>query len=125
MNNHYNKSLKKFASELRSESVSKAEKYIWKSLLSSKKMGFGFKRQRPIDNFIVDFFCSELNLIIEIDGNSHYRKPAYDFYRQEKLKSLGYEILRFTEGEVIQNVESVHERIVYSIECIKTQQGKK
>ena len=90
----------------------------------AKKLGFGFKRQRPIDNFIVDFFCSELNLIIEIDGNSHYRKPAYDFYRQEKLKWLGYHILRFTEGEVIQNIGSVYERIVYSIECLKTDQNK-
>ncbi|MCF8414713.1 MAG: endonuclease domain-containing protein [Crocinitomicaceae bacterium] len=119
MNNHYNKSLKKFAQELRSETVSKAERYIWKSLLSRKKMGFAFKRQRSIDNFIVDFFCAELKLIIEIDGNSHYRKPEYDYYRQEKLKGLGYTILRFTEGEVIQNIESVYERIVYSIECVK------
>ena len=82
-------------------------------------MGFAFKRQRSIDNFIVDFFCAELKLIIEIDGNSHYRKPEYDYYRQEKLKGLGYTILRFTEGEVIQNIESVYERIVYSIECVK------
>ena len=119
MNNHYNKSLKKCAQELRSETVSKAERYIWKSLLSRKKMGFAFKRQRSIDNFIVDFFCAELKLIIEIDGNSHYRKPEYDYYRQEKLKGLGYTILRFTEGEVIQNIESVYERIVYSIECVK------
>ena len=124
MNNHYNNTLKEYAQELRTGSVSKAEKYIWKALLSRKKLGFGFKRQRPIDNFIVDFFCSELNLIIEIDGNSHYRKPAYDFYRQEKLKGLGYHILRFTEGEVIQNIESVYERIVYSIECLKTGQNK-
>jgi very-short-patch-repair endonuclease len=124
MNNHYNKSLKEYAQELLTESVSKAEKYIWKALLSRKKLGFGFKRQRPIGNFIVDFFCSELNLIIEIDGNSHYRKPAYDFYRQEKLKGLGYHILRFTEGEVIQNIESVHERIVYSIECLTTDRYK-
>ena len=78
MYNHhyYNKNLKEFARELRSESVSKAEKRIWKAFLSRKQFkGLRFLRQRPIDYFIVDFFCPELKLIIEIDGNSHFQKP--------------------------------------------------
>ena len=75
MNNFYNKDLKIFSRELRTESVSRAEKYLWKSLLKSNKIGVKFNRQRPIDNFIVDFFSKELGLIIEIDGNSHYNKP--------------------------------------------------
>ena len=94
MYNHhyYNKNLKEFARELRSESVSKAEKRIWKAFLSRKQFkGLRFLRQRPIDYFIVDFFCPELKLIIEIDGNSHFQKPEYDSYRQERLKSLGFE----------------------------------
>ncbi len=73
-NNFYNPSLKYNARELRTATVSKAEKYIWKALLSRNKLGHKFKRQRPIDRFIVDFFCSDLQLIIEIDGNSHKTK---------------------------------------------------
>ena len=118
-NNHYNKSLKEFASDLRTSSVSKAEKFIWKAVLCRKQTGERFLRQRPIDNFIVDFFAPELKLIIEIDGSSHYNKGRYDFYRQRKLESLGYVFLRFKEGEVIQNVSLVKEKIDYAIFCLK------
>ena len=78
MNNNYNKSLKIYAQELRTTSVSRAEKHIWKSLLSRGQMGVKFKRQRPIADFIVDFFSQEIGLIIEIDGNSHHSKGKYD-----------------------------------------------
>ncbi len=120
--NYYNKNLKEFARELRTESVSKAEKRIWKAILSKKQLdGCRFLRQRPIDNFIVDFFCPELALIIEIDGNSHFHKPEYDFYRQEKLKALGFEIIRFTEGEVIQNLGAVYVQLTHIVYCLKEQ----
>lgn len=119
MNNNYNSNLKEYARELRTETVSQAEKYIWKALLSRNKQGYKFKRQRPIDYFIVDFFCADLKLIIEIDGSSHLNKGEYDFCREKKLKSLGYEIIRFTEGEVMQNLSSVHERLSFVIYCIE------
>ena len=118
-NNHYNKKLKEFARELRKETVSKAEKYLWKVVLSRKYTGVRFLRQRPINNFIVDFFAPELGLIIEIDGSSHFNKAAYDFYRQQKLESLGYIILRYSEGEVIQNIGLVKEKIDFAIYCLK------
>jgi very-short-patch-repair endonuclease len=118
-NNHYNKNLKEFARELRTESVSKAEKFIWKAILSRKQTDERFLRQRPIDNFIVDFFAPELGLIIEIDGSSHSNKGKYDFYRQRKLESLGYVFLRYSEGEVIQNIGLVKEKIDHAIFCLK------
>jgi very-short-patch-repair endonuclease len=118
-NNHYNKNLKEFARELRTETVSKAEKLLWKAILSRKQTGERFLRQRPIDNFIVDFFAPALGLIIEIDGSSHINKGEYDFYRQQKLESLGYEMIRFSEGEVLQNAGLVKERIDYVIFCLK------
>jgi very-short-patch-repair endonuclease len=122
-NNHYNPNLKEYARELRSETVSKAEKRIWKALLSRKQMeGYRFLRQRPIDRFIVDFFCPELMLIVEIDGNSHFYKPEYDRYRQDRLESLGYTVFRFTEGLVMQNINSVHEQLNYVVYCLR--QGK-
>jgi very-short-patch-repair endonuclease len=120
MNNHfYNKNLKQYARELRTESVSKAEKYIWKVLLSRKQMGFLVKRQRPILNFIVDFFIPDLGLIIEIDGISHLNKGSYDFYRQEKLQDLGFEIIRFSEGEVLTNISEIENQLIHIIQCRK------
>lgn len=117
---YYNKNLKEFARELRSETVSRAEKRIWKGMLSRKQFnGLRFLRQRPIDKFIVDFFCPELKLIIEIDGNSHYYKPEYDFYRQERLKSLGFEVVRYTEGEVLQNLSAVHTSLMHVVYCLQ------
>jgi very-short-patch-repair endonuclease len=114
-NNHYNKNLKEFARELRTESVSKAEKLLWKAILSKKQTGERFLRQRPIDNFIVDFFSPDLGLMIEIDGSSHVNKGEYDFYRQQKLERLGYVMIRFSEGEVLQNIDLVKARIDYAI----------
>jgi very-short-patch-repair endonuclease len=118
-NNHYNKNLKEFARELRTKTVSNAEKYIWKAVLSRKQTGERFLRQRSIDNFIVDFFAPDLKLIIEIDGSSHLNKGKYDYFRQSRLENLGYLVLRFSEGEVIQNIASVKERIEYVIFCLK------
>jgi len=115
LNNYYNPKLKEFARELRSTSVSKAEKRIWKSILSREQLNERFLRQRPIHKFIVDFFCPRLGLIIEIDGSSHFNKGDYDFYREEKLKSLGYTIIRFQEGEVLNQLDDVKDQIVHAI----------
>ncbi|AEA44790.1 endonuclease domain-containing protein [Fluviicola taffensis] len=118
--NHYNPRLKEFARELRTESVSKAEKYIWKGLLSRKQTGERFLRQRSIYNFIVDFFAPEIGLIIEIDGNSHLNKGEYDRYREDKLISLGYTLIRFTEGDVINNLDVVSERVRHVIHVLRS-----
>lgn len=67
-NIHYNKNLKEFQRELRTTRVSRAEKQLWKAVLSRKQTGERFLRQRPIDHFIVDFFAPEIGLIFEIDG---------------------------------------------------------
>ena len=119
MNHHYNTSLKDYSHELRTTSVSKAEKFLWKAALSRNQLGVKFKRQRPIDNFIVDFFCQELGLIIEIDGSSHFYKSDYDAYRQNKLVSLGYSMIRFPEGDVLNRFEVVLSEIQYAVECLK------
>jgi len=120
-NNHYNKNLQNYARELRTESVSRAEKHLWKAL-KQKQQGVGFKRQRPISNFIVDFFAQEIGLIIEIDGSSHLTKSEYDFYRQKNLTDLGYQIIRFSEGDVIQNCSEVLTQIQHIIFSLKKEQ---
>ena len=119
MNHHYNTNLKEYARELRTTSVSKTEKYIWKAILSRKQMGIAFKRQRPISNFIVDFFSAEIGLIIEIDGSSHFNKGDYDSYRENKLKELGFTIIRFSEGQVLQNIGEVHQQIYRVVEVLR------
>ena len=120
-NNNYNPKLKEYARALRTESVSKAEKFIWKAALSRKQIGFSFKRQRPIGWYIVDFFCAELGLIIEIDGNSHYFKAEEDAIRQENLEKMGYTIVRFEEGEVLNQFEHVYESLIHIVKSLEEQ----
>ena len=114
---HYNKNLKPVARKLRAQST-KAERRIWYELLSGKKfLGYKFLRQRAIDNFIVDFFCRELKLIIEIDGKSHDFPDviARDNIRSERLKELGYEIIRFSDWEVLNDLPEVQVLLVNKI----------
>ena len=69
--------------------------------------GYDFHRQKPLDNYIVDFFCNELMLAIEIDGLSHIGKEKYDKKRQQRLESLGIRFLRFEDEEVFYNIGKV------------------
>lgn len=120
MNNFYNKDLKLFSRTLRTQSVSRAEKQLWLSVLKSNKISVKFNRQRPIDHFIVDFFSKELGLIIEIDGNSHDNNPTYDRYRQDKLIALGFTLLRFQEGEVLNQIDEVAGKINHAVHCLRS-----
>ena len=117
-NHNYNKNLRVNASVLRNNTVSKAERYLWKALRRGQQ-GVKFKRQRPIGHFIVDFFAQEIGLIIEIDGNSHFNKPVYDAYRQRKLLDLNLKILRFTEGDVMHNLDEVLSQIQHAVYVLK------
>lgn len=120
MNNFYNKDLKLFSRTLRTQSVSRAEKQLWLSVLKSNKIGVKFNRQRPIDHFIVDFFSKELGLIIEIDGNSHDNNAKYDRYRQDRLIALGFTLLRFQEGEVLNQIDEVARKINHAVHCLRS-----
>ena len=63
--------------------ITEAEKIIWNQILSRDKTGYRFLRQKPIDRFIIDFYCSELSLAIEIDGGSHIKKKGTDDLRDK------------------------------------------
>jgi len=69
--------------------------------------GYHFDRQKPINNYIIDFFCKDLMLAIEIDGQSHDGNFAYDMNRQEILENLGIQFIRFSEKEVMQDLDNV------------------
>ncbi|MFA7301380.1 MAG: endonuclease domain-containing protein [Candidatus Shapirobacteria bacterium] len=89
-----------------------AERVIWDDLLSNDKIGYRFVRQKPIHRFIVDFYCSKLNLAIEIDGSSHNKKKGTDEMRDKFLHQIGIETIRFTNDEVINNINSVKDILI-------------
>ena len=107
----YNPKLKDYAKILRKQGVL-SEVILWKYLKEYKKRGLDFHRQKPIDNYIVDFYCSQLNLVIEIDGVSHAYKMEYDQMREKKLISLGLAVLHFSDSIVKKDINSV----LYGIE---------
>ena len=111
----YNPKLKLLARRLRSKST-KAEILLWQYLKGKQMEGYDFHRQRPINSYIVDFFCSELMLAIEIDGISHDQKMEADRIRQKRLESFGVKILRFLDDDVKENLEGVVMRIKEWIE---------
>ena len=80
-------------------------------------LGYDFHRQKSLDQFIVDFFCHELNLAIELDGSSHETDEAQekDAARQKRLESLGVKFLRFKESDVRKNMRTVLETIEHWI----------
>ena len=109
-NNHnYNKNLQPYANRLRKE-MTKAEACMWKYVLRAGKMkGFQFS-QRPVLNYIADFMCKELMLVIEVDGITHQWEEVIknDDMRQKALEAAGFTVLRFTDDEVLKNIQSVH-----------------
>jgi very-short-patch-repair endonuclease len=70
---------------------------------------YKFLRQKPIDNYIVDFYCSELRLVIEIDGDSHTASVEYDAERTKLLEAFGLTVIRYTNDEVLRNIAGVYE----------------
>jgi very-short-patch-repair endonuclease len=96
---HYNSKLKKLAQQLRKTSTL-GEILLWQKLKGRQMHGYQFFRQKPIANFVVDFFSKELKLIIEIEGHSHEGKFLKDEVRQKKLEALGFTVLRFSESQI-------------------------
>ena len=103
---YYNPKLKELARTLRNNSTL-SEVLLWNHLKGKQMKGYDFHRQKPIDNYIVDFFCPKLWLIIEIDGESHLFKGKEDEKRKQRLESLGFHILRFSDLDVKKNMEGV------------------
>jgi very-short-patch-repair endonuclease len=109
----YNANLQPFANKLRKH-MTKAEACLWKYALRASKMkGYGFRRQRPVLNYIADFMCKELMLIIEVDGITHQDEKVIvnDKIRQAKLEAAGFTVLRFTDDEVLKDMRGVIGRL--------------
>ncbi|MCF7886720.1 MAG: DUF559 domain-containing protein [Candidatus Marinimicrobia bacterium] len=110
MKGNYNPKLIPLARKLRKKGTF-AEVLLWTHLKGKQMQGFRFTRQKPIGEYIVDFYCGKLGLAIEIDGITHDDKIESDEIRQKKIESQGVVFLRFTYDEVKENTEAVLEII--------------
>jgi very-short-patch-repair endonuclease len=129
----YNPNLKPLAKRLR-EDMTLGEVLLWNELKDDQFYGFDFDRQRCIDNYIVDFYCKELMLAIEVDGMTHNFEEvaANDDIRQRRLESLGVRFIRFTEWEVkrdminvIRSIETMILALIKADNSIKLPKGFK
>jgi very-short-patch-repair endonuclease len=104
----YNSKLKQLARKLRNDSTL-GEVLLWKELNGKQFYGYDFHRQKPLLNYIADFYCNELDLIIEIDGRYHDHIETYelDLQREAELKKYDLTILRFSEQEVRKDMVNV------------------
>jgi very-short-patch-repair endonuclease len=113
----YERYLKELTRKLR-QNMTLGEVLLWQHWKQKQMRGYDFDRQRPIDRYIVDFYCKDLKLAIEIDGSSHDGEEAKvnDEIRQERLESLGVRFLRFNDVDVKRNMEMVMNSIELWIE---------
>ena len=102
----YNKNLKEYSRKLRNNSTL-SEVLLWNHLKAGKMKGYTFNRQKPLLNYIVDFYCKKINLVIEIDGNSHNNRHKEDLIRQKELEQYNLHFLRFDDLEVKKNIDNV------------------
>jgi len=109
------------AYELRNN-MTDAENALWEVLKRKDIFNVRFKRQHPIDIFIVDFYCHKCKLAIEVDGDIHLEKEVidYDDGRAHDIEKFGVKILRFTNNEVLENIESVKQCILNEVNKLKS-----
>ena len=84
-----------------------AEALLWSKLRKRRLGRYRFLRQRIIGPYIVDFYCAELDLVIEIDGPIHQHQKEYDEHRTKYLESVGKQVIRFTNRQIIEDVDTV------------------
>ncbi|ALQ50706.1 endonuclease domain-containing protein [Nitrosomonas ureae] len=109
----YKSTLKPFSRTLRSN-LTDAEQLLWSKLRRKQILGVQFYRQKPLANYIVDFYCAAANLVIELDGSQHFEPDhqASDAERDRILESLGLRVLRFDNRQVMQELDAVM-RVVF------------
>ena len=123
-NHHPSAELIQRSRELRSASTP-AEETLWRYLRDRRMDGLKFRRQHPVDRFILDFYCETLRLAIEVDGGGHLEpeQEQYDSARTQTLNDLGIQVLRFWNNDVLERTDLVLEEIHNAI--TKLSNGKK
>ena len=108
-NHAYNKNLQPFANKLRKR-MTKAEACLWKYVQCARQLkGYQFRRQRPVLNYIADFMCMELMLVLEADGLTHQweETTVKDKKKTADLEDAGFTVLRFTDEEILKNIHAI------------------
>ena len=93
------------------KSMTYSESLLWEKLKGKQLLGLRFRRQHPIDMFIVDFYCHAARLVIEVDGEIHMDQIEYDDGREADIGKYNIKIIRFTNDEVNNNIEDVLQKI--------------
>ena len=117
----YNPELREFAKQLRNNSTL-SEVLLWKQI-KGKALGVEFKRQVPMLEYIVDFYCQEIGLAIEVDGNIHDFRYLEDAQRQQEIEKYGVIFIRFSNEEIKNNMFSVILSLESKIEELKAERG--
>ena len=115
----YNPRLKQIAHTLR-KNMPLSEILLWKEIKGKLLCGYDFHTQKPIAEYIVDFYCPQLQLVIEMYGDSHEGKENADIVRQKKLELIGLTVLRFLDSDVKDNVDGIVEQLKEWIESKET-----
>jgi imidazole glycerol-phosphate synthase subunit HisF len=100
--------------------MTRAETLLWEKL-SGKQLGYKFRRQHPVGNYIADFYCHQVKLILEVDGGYHHKQEQkeYDALRTNNLESVGIIVFRFSNEEIYERMENVMAQLRMLIEEIE------
>ena len=111
MTQYFNRASEKEKRRFLRNNMPKAETVIWSKLKGRQLLGYKFRRQYSVDRYVVDFYCPELKLAVEIDGDGHFQNGAKnnDRRRQAFIESFGIQFLRFTNEDVFKNLDGVIE----------------
>jgi len=109
----FRKDLKLLARDLR-KNMTQAEKIFWQKVRKRQLKNFIFYRQKPLGNFIADFYCDQAKLIVEIDGGYHKAQRKKDAWREDCLQSIhrNLRVIRFTNEEVLKNIDGVIQKVL-------------
>jgi very-short-patch-repair endonuclease len=108
----YDRRLRERSQELRKD-MTAAERLLWSKIRMKQVKGRWFYRQKPVGEYIADFYCPAAKLVVEVDGGQHFTDETmeYDRVRSEHMAGLGLRVLRFTNTEVLENMKGVLEKI--------------
>ena len=116
----YNGNLKQYSRQLRGN-MTDAERRLWAKIRMKQLKGYQFYRQKPVGDYIVDFFCPRAKLVIEVDGSQHFagEMTEDDRIRDEYMSSFGLRVLRFTNTDILTHIDGVVESILENMEVLE------
>lgn len=122
MTKHFNKPEVKEKRRLLRQQQTLAEKIIWEHVRNRRLLGYKFRRQYSVDQYIIDFYCPELKLAIEVDGSFHdsEEQKSYDKIRQQRIENYGIKFIRIKNEELMSNPDMAFDKIETAIKALET-----